>query len=135
MTDVRNDQWMLTEVVPFIDNNGGKIPLCLFKNFFRLSGDSDWTFRLKINGDKELKSFCENSNGELIWATDVKGEVTVSTKPSQFGRKQPSSAAAGATAAAIPLKVIFVNIIVCVLEKFMFFLFTFICVRFLSNRS
>ncbi len=81
---------MLTEVVPFINNNGGKIQLNLFKNFLRLKIDSDWTFRLMKNGDDEIKRFCENSDGELTWATDGKGERTVFTKFGLFNRHHPS---------------------------------------------
>ncbi len=102
--NVRNDQWMLTEVVPFVNNNGGKIQLNLFKAFLRLSGDSDWTFRLMKNGDDEIKRFCENSNGELTWATDDKGEVTVSTKFSKIERLQAASRSSSATV-TVPSKV------------------------------
>ncbi len=89
VTDVETDRLILTEVVAFINSYGGKIKLDLFKTFFRLRSNSDWKCRLKENGDDELNSFCENSNGELTWATDGKGEVTVSTKFGQCESLQP----------------------------------------------
>ncbi len=92
------DQLMLVEFVTFIDSKGGKINLCHLKKFFRKN--SDWKRRLK-RGDDEVKCFCDNSNGELIWGIDRKGEGTVSTKCCQFGRNQPSSC----STASVPSKV------------------------------
>ncbi len=84
--DVRMGQWMLTEVVDFINNYGGKIQLSLFKTFLRLRSNSDWKCCLRGNG---AKRFCEESHGELIWATNCNG-VTVSTKCGQVWGNQSS---------------------------------------------
>ncbi len=128
VTDVRNDQWMLTEVVPYINNNGGQIQLSVFKYFMKLSGDSDWKCRLMLNGDEGIKRFCENSNGELTWATDVKGVVTVSTKFGQI-EKQNSSENVPSTIITVTNKVC----CCCFFPSYCFYLLVLVFVVYLMS--